>query len=99
LSVAPSCQDRGDESLTGVDVVPEFRLGRWSIDAAVPSKKIAVELDGEYWHSLPAMVDRDRRKDAWLKERGWTVIRIVMSRGDDPPTLAHKVLEAVSPCL
>ncbi len=48
---------------------PVFRL-----DLAYPRARIAVEYDGEEWHSS----DRDRARDlhrrAWLEERGWTVV-------------------------
>lgn len=78
---------------------PETRISRWSIDLAIPSLNLAVELDGEYWHSLPAMADRDRRKDEWLTAHGWRVIRIPMSRHDNADTIALRIAQEVSLCL
>jgi len=49
--------------------------GLWVVDAVIPGAKMVIECDGEYWHSLPEMQKRDRRKDAYLKARGYRVLR------------------------
>lgn len=90
-----------DEFLKGTPLLCELekRLGRWSVDLALPLHNIAVELDGEYWHSLPAMVEKDRRKDEWLDANGWHVIRIVMAKDDTPQSIARRIAEELNPCL
>lgn len=75
--------------------VPEMRVGRWSIDLALPLINVAVELDGTYWHSRPEVVERDRRKDAWLLSHGWTVIRIPMDGRSTPESVAARMKEAL----
>lgn len=35
-----------------------------------------IEVDGSYWHSLPVVVERDRRKDAAYASAGFDVIRL-----------------------
>jgi very-short-patch-repair endonuclease len=49
--------------------------GLWVADAIIPGARMVIECDGEYWHSLPEMQERDRRKDAYLKARGYKVLR------------------------
>jgi very-short-patch-repair endonuclease len=49
--------------------------GLWVVDALIPGARVVVECDGEYWHSLPEMVERDRKKDGYLKGRGYKVFR------------------------
>lgn len=49
--------------------------GLWIVDALVPGARIAIECDGEYWHSQPEMMKRDAKKDAYLKSRGYRVFR------------------------
>jgi very-short-patch-repair endonuclease len=49
--------------------------GLWVVDALIPGARIAIECDGAYWHSLPEMVERDKKKDAYLKSRGYQVFR------------------------
>lgn len=68
--------------------VREMRVGRWLIDVALPLDMIAIELDGVYWHSLPAMVDRDRRKDAFLTANGWRVLRVPIDKQATATSLA-----------
>ena len=49
--------------------VPTYRL-----DLAWPHARVAVEYDGEAWHAGAAASERDRRRRAWLREQGWTVV-------------------------
>lgn len=49
--------------------------GLWVADALIPGARIVVECDGEYWHSRPELVVRDRRKDRYLESCGYRVLR------------------------
>lgn len=49
----------------------------WRVDFAWPGLLLAVEYDGFDAHKSPADLARDRRKDAALREAGWTVLHIV----------------------
>jgi hypothetical protein len=80
---------------TGLVGEVEYRLGPWSIDMAFPDERIAIELDGTYWHGLPAMQERDERKDMALALAGWRVIRIPMSTGATPADIAAAMASAV----
>lgn len=61
----------------------EFSAGYYVIDEAHPTKKIAVEVDGCYWHGCPSCgltspkttQTRDKRKTTYLTNRGWIVLR------------------------
>ncbi len=55
--------------------VPTYRL-----DLAYPHARVAIEYDGEEFHSSGDDRDRDRRRRDWLREHGWTVI--VVDRTD-----------------
>ena len=46
------------------------------IDFAIPDKKIAIECDGEMWHTSKKSRRKDRHKDYKLRREGWTVIRL-----------------------
>lgn len=49
---------------------------RWfRLDFAAPSKKLYVEIDGRVHHK-PERIERDRRKDAIMGERGWRCLRV-----------------------
>lgn len=59
----------------GITTVREMKSGRFSIDLAIPTAKLAIEADGSYWHSLPKQIAADARKNAALAAQGWTVLR------------------------
>lgn len=60
----------------GIDYIPEHKIGRYYIDVFIPSANLAVECDGDYWHSTTRAKLRDARKDAFLASQGITVLRL-----------------------
>jgi very-short-patch-repair endonuclease len=60
--------------ILGVGFTQEYPFRRWSIDFAIPEHKIAIEADGNYWHTILAA--RDARRDASMHVAGWTVVRL-----------------------
>lgn len=44
-------------------------------DMIFPEKKVVIQCDGDYWHNLPEMIEKDRRQDKVLRENGWQVLR------------------------
>ena len=61
-------------------------------DFAIPSSKLIIECDGDYWHGNPLIynknnlnkiqigkIQRDKFKDKYLKRKGWKVIRFYES--------------------
>jgi very-short-patch-repair endonuclease len=61
------------ESL-GVEFRQEYGIGKWSIDFALTGPQVAIEADGDYWHSVTA--ERDALRDAELERGGWRVVRL-----------------------
>ena len=60
----------------GLEAVPQFPAGSFIIDFAILEPvRIAIECDGEAWHSSPAQRRRDGWKTHCLKRRGWIVVR------------------------
>jgi len=56
----------------GTDFATQFPIKYgYIIDIAFPDKKIAVEADGEPWHSPK----KDATKNYILKQKGWKVLR------------------------
>ncbi|GAA4747324.1 type IV toxin-antitoxin system AbiEi family antitoxin domain-containing protein [Gordonia alkaliphila] len=60
------------ERLTGW--VLQHRFGRWRIDVAWPTERIAVEIDGWAFHRSVKEFDRDRAKRNALAAAGWIVL-------------------------
>lgn len=44
-------------------------------DFVFKDKKIVIEVDGEYWHSLPGVAEKDIKKTQLLERNGYTVLR------------------------
>ena len=62
------------------------RIGRWKVDVLVPTLRLVIEYDGEYWHR--SKHETDRRKTAELIAAGYRVARVREN------SLAHLALES-----
>ena len=52
-------------------------MGGFALDFAFPEIKLAIEIDGEYWHNLEKTKAKDRRRNYFLGvKKGWEVIHI-----------------------
>ena len=49
------------------------------LDIYIPRYKVGIEYDGDYWHNIPEMIERDKLKDIICKERGLKLIRVLES--------------------
>lgn len=52
------------------------QIGRWCVDFYLPQLNLVVECDGEYWHSKPKVVERDARKNRFLRSEGYNLVRL-----------------------
>jgi len=60
--------------------VTQVKAGLFRIDIALMTHKIAIECDGKDFHSSAIDKARDNRKDAYLRSKGWIVLRFTGSR-------------------
>lgn len=86
----------------GVEYVkqPTF-AGKFTPDAAIPSARLVVQFDGDYWHDrkgtstearIRRRVDLDRSQDRYIRACGWDVVRLWESDlRDDPDGCANRV--------
>lgn len=44
-------------------------------DIVIPDAKIIIQCDGDYWHNIPKVKERDRLQDCDFKAMGWKVYR------------------------
>lgn len=63
----------------GMDYIPQKRIGRFLCDFYLPNMNTVIECDGEYWHSLPKVIERDKRKNKEIARRGMVMIRLTES--------------------
>ena len=50
-------------------------VGPFIVDFFCPQRKLIVEVDGSQ-HAFPDGVRRDAERDAWLRQRGYIVVRV-----------------------
>ena len=62
--------------LLGVEFEKQKHIGPYFIDIFIPAKSVAIECDGDYWHSFEDRKEKDKMRDEWLEEQRIIVIRL-----------------------
>jgi DNA mismatch endonuclease (patch repair protein) len=81
----------------GIETLTEHTVSYYHIDEAIPTLKIAIEVDGCYWHGCGTcgftptrrIAGNDKAKDTNLSKLGWVVLRLK----------EHEIYENPSSCL
>ena len=60
-----------------------FKHGNMELDIYLPSLNLAIEFDGDYWHSTDEAKERDERKNQLCEEKGIRLLRIKESDWDN----------------
>ena len=67
-------------------------IGPYTVDFYWPSHALVVETDGDRYHDHPIAIRRDRAKDAELRRRGCTVVRVPEDELPDAPATVARLL-------
>lgn len=81
-------------TVRGYKVIPQYQVNGYRIDLVVVGEKtrIAVECDGDHWHTSPEDVERDFQREKILQRAGWKFWRILGSKYYHNP---EKALESL----
>lgn len=60
----------------GINYQTQVRMGRYTADIVIPSRRLVIECDGTYWHARLGAKERDEKKDAALHKLGYRVLRL-----------------------
>jgi very-short-patch-repair endonuclease len=60
----------------GIVVVKSFYIGLYELDFCIPDKKIDIEIDGSQHYYDEKIVESDKRRNKFLEDDGWDIIRI-----------------------
>lgn len=60
----------------GYDIKPLYAIDIFNIDLAIPSRKLAIEIDGGNWHTSPRKRAQDKKKEDYLLANGWKILHI-----------------------
>lgn len=55
------------------NIFPQYPIGPYWADFAIPKHKLVIELDGYQYHK--DRKEHDQRRDEYMKRRGWKVMR------------------------
>ena len=85
-------------NLMRVEYTPQYGMGRYVVDAWLPTLKTIIEADGAYWHSLPDRQARDAKLAAYAERMGFRLIRLdeQLIRSLDENTLAQHIQKHLS---
>lgn len=75
-----------------VDLVQQFRVGKYKLDFAATTVKMAIEVDGPH-HCFPETAAKDVLRDSYLRSLGWVIFRVDNQHGED--SLAAQVSRVV----
>lgn len=71
----------------------QHHIANWLVDITLPKYRVAIECDGDYWHSSESQRAKDANKTNWLRAHKWTVFRFLGSEiTADPEACIAKVL-------
>ena len=83
--------------MNGYNPLAQYKVGYYRLDFALLRYKIAIECDGKQWHSSPKQKAHDRKRDAYLRSRGWKVLRFSGSSiNSDMSKVIKRIDKAVS---
>jgi very-short-patch-repair endonuclease len=76
--------------------IREYPMGIYSIDFAWPHLKKAIEIDGDQHQRFQEYIDRDIRKDSFINDNGWSILRIRWKdMFNDPKTFIDKSINFI----
>ena len=72
----------------GYNILPQYRVGNYSIDMIIigSNGRLAVECDGDYWHTGQEQEQQDEDRQWQLERCGWTFWRLpesIFNRNED----------------
>ena len=60
----------------GIEYEEQYSIYLYSLDFAIPDKKIDIEIDGEQHYLDKRIIESDVRRNKYLENLGWSIIRV-----------------------
>lgn len=76
-------------------IEPQYRIGPYFVDFALPAVNVIVEIDGHAFHSTKEQLARDMHRQRVLCREGWMVLRFTGSEIYANPHLCAREVEDI----
>ena len=63
----------------GLEIIKGYKIWLYELDFCIPNKKIDIEIDGDQHYLDDKILKSDIKRNNFLKEKGWDIIRIKWS--------------------
>ena len=73
-----------NKKLAGLKFRRQFKIGPYIVDFCCLEKKLIIELDGGH-HNLDTVIPKDDKRDRFLKQLGFSVLRFWNNELDSNP--------------
>ena len=80
--------------------VEQYQIEPYQLDFAFPNLKIDLEIDGDQHYLDKRVVESDKRRNIYLEELGWTIIRIRWSeykKLEDKKSYVNNIISLLNP--
>lgn len=76
-----------------ISFLQEAKIGKYRADFLLPQHNTIIECDGDYWHKIPGIKERDERKNEFLASLKYSIFRFTEKtiRETSPDDLCHKI--------
>ena len=76
-----------------ISFLQEAKIGKYRADFLLPQHNIVIECDGDYWHKIPGIKERDERKNEFLANLKYSIFRFTEKtiRETNPDDLCQKI--------
>lgn len=75
-------------SILGIEYIESYRIGPYTADIYIPHRELVMECDGDYWHGTKEAKLHDAKRDQYMRERGFNVVRLQEHRIRKQPAVA-----------
>ncbi|WP_194863364.1 DUF559 domain-containing protein [Myxococcus sp. AB036A] len=79
----------------GLEHNVERRIRGYYVDFLLPALDVVLEIDGDYWHQLPRVQEKNRIRDEVLKQEGLRVVHLDARQVLKAPSPKQLILEAI----
>lgn len=84
--------------ILGITYLIEKKIDKYFIDCYIPALKLCIEINGEYWHSLTEVKEKDKLKKEYLTSCGYVVLIIKENECKDENIILNILKENIVNC-